>query len=223
MSAFLYQHPSVSAIADLYDPIREGLPKDVAVRDQLAAFSKQLLQAHQAQDPVCVPEINNWHLGLVGKSAEEVLTFDFQLSDAQETHARQFGFADWATVETYKERLNPLFEDTVDALMVGDEEYVRSQLEAHPDLIHARSSYGHRATLLLYLGTNGVETWRQQVPHNMIEMLQLLLEKGADPQAKMAVYGGHFTTKEMVGTSGHTQQAGIMEEMLAILGTVEGG
>lgn len=221
MSEFLYQHPNVSAIANWYAPIRKDLAPDALVREQLATFSERLLQAHQAQNPVCVTEINNWHLGLVGKSAEEVLVYDFQLSDAQETQARQYGFANWAAVETYEERLNPLFEETVDALMRGDEKYVRRQLDTHPDLIETQSSYGHKATLLLYLGTNGVETWRQQVPHNMIDLLQLLLERGADPLARMAVYGGHFSTKELAGTSGHTQQAGIMEEMLEILEAAE--
>ena len=43
-------------------------------------------------------------------------------------------------------------------------------LASDPSLIHRRSSFGHRSTLLHYVGSNGVETYRQRVPMNLAEI-----------------------------------------------------
>ena len=80
-----------------------------------------------------------------------------------------------------------------------------------------RSQYGHRASLLNYAGSNGVEFWRQQVPLNLAEIVIYLLEAGADKNATMKVYGGEFNTFELLTTSIHPLRARIMEEMKLIL------
>src|SRR5689334_23169869 len=58
------------------------------------------------------------------------------------------------------------FEAAVDAVVSGDEATLDRLLRAHPELIHARSRRRHHSTLLLYVGANGVEGFRQKTPKN---------------------------------------------------------
>ena len=75
----------------------------------------------------------------------------------------------------------------------------------------------HRATLLHYVGSNGVEIRRQKVPANLVAITELLLETGSDVNATARVYGGEMTTYSLVATSGHPVRAGLAEELLATL------
>ncbi len=70
--------------------------------------------------------------------------------------------------------------------------------------------------LLHYVGSNGVETRRQQVPLNLAEIARVLLERGADVNARARIYGG-CTTLALVSSSAHPREAGVQratEELL---------
>ena len=90
-------------------------------------------------------------------------------------------------------------------------------MEENPDLIFQKSKFGHQATLLHYVASNGVEFWRQIVPHNLPEMISYLIEKGADKNAKMKVYGGEFSVLPLLESSAHPYAAGIADQMIEIL------
>lgn len=112
---------------------------------------------------------------------------------------------------------NALFETAVDALIAGDAPALQAMLREHPELIRARSTRPHHATLLHYIGTNGVEGERQKYPPNAVEMLKLLLSAGADVDAEADLYGGGATTFGLVATSIHPVKAGIMAPLLETL------
>jgi len=90
-------------------------------------------------------------------------------------------------------------------------------LRRHPRLINERSVYNHRATLLHYIGSNGVETRRQIVPYNLPHLTKVLLELGADPHATAFLYQSQCTTLELLTTSAHPANAGVMTETAALL------
>jgi ankyrin repeat protein len=112
---------------------------------------------------------------------------------------------------------NAPFETAVDALIAGDALALRAMLREWPELISARSTRPHHATLLHYIGTNGVEDERQKYPPNAVEMLKLLLAAGADVDAEADLYGGGATTFGLVATSIHPVKAGIMVPLLETL------
>ena len=112
---------------------------------------------------------------------------------------------------------NPQFETAVDALIAGDAPALQAMLREHPELIRARSARSHHATLLHYIGTNGVEGERQKYPPNALEMLKLLLAAGAEVDAEADLYGGGATTFGLVATSIHPVKAGIMVPLLETL------
>ena len=109
------------------------------------------------------------------------------------------------------------FEVAVDFLLIGQLDNLKKCLDGNPDLIFRKSQFGHQATLLHYVGSNGVEFWRQVVPFNLPKMTKYLIEKGADKNAKMKVYGGGFPVLSLLETSAHPFAAGIAQEMIEIL------
>lgn len=101
-------------------------------------------------------------------------------------------------------------------MLSGDVEKLRGLLSSDPTLIHQRSSFGHRSTLLHYVGSNGVETYRQRVPMNLTEITRLLVDAGADVNATASMYGGS-TTLGLLITSDHPAKAGVTGDVLKVL------
>src|SRR5262249_53709418 len=79
--------------------------------------------------------------------------------------------------------LDELFEAAVDAVVAGEVVALTTLLDREPRLVGARSLRSHRATLLHYVGANGVEHERQRTPPNAPAVATLLLARGADPDA----------------------------------------
>src|SRR5262249_54743304 len=92
-----------------------------------------------------------------------------------------------------------IFETAVRAVVNGEVEALRALLDDEPDLVHQHSQRQHRATLLHYVATNGVElpfpgahrrgVPLRQTPTTAPAIATLLLERGADPDALARTYG----------------------------------
>ncbi|MEL6717594.1 MAG: ankyrin repeat domain-containing protein, partial [Bacteroidota bacterium] len=105
----------------------------------------------------------------------------------------------------------------VNAILAGNIVLLKELINESPKLTEAHSQYGHAATLLHYVASNGVELWRQKVPFNLVEITEYLLACGADRQAKMKVYGGQFDTLSLLQTSEHPKQFGLLDQMEDLL------
>jgi hypothetical protein len=108
------------------------------------------------------------------------------------------------------------FEGAVDAVVSGDVDSLSARLRERPQLIHARSARRHRATLLIYVGANGVEDSRQRTPSSAVQVAETLLKHGADVNAVAAMYGGS-TTLGLVATSVHPERAGVQRALIDLL------
>jgi ankyrin repeat protein len=145
------------------------------------------------------------------------------LADAQFVIARAHGFLSWPAFVKHIESLgrgdSPVsaFEAAAHAIVTGDVATIRRLLREHPELIHARSTREHRATLLHYVAANGVENYRQVSPKNIAEIAELLLAAGADVDAEADVYGGGCTTLGLVATSGPPFIAGVQRAVIDVL------
>jgi len=109
------------------------------------------------------------------------------------------------------------FEVAADALVAGDFETLAQSIRESPELVRARSSRPHRATLLHYVAANGVEDERQKSPQNAVEMARLLLNAGAEVDALAKMYGGEQTTMNMLVSSIHPAQAGVQNALVETL------
>jgi hypothetical protein len=125
-------------------------------------------------------------------------------------------FAAWSAARAEADSPVATFEAAVEAIVAGDVTALQSLLRAHPDLVRARSPRTHHAMLLHYVGANGVEGFRQRTPPNIVDITRLLLDAGAEVNARAEMYGGSDTLG-LVATSVHPLQAGVQDELMALL------
>jgi len=109
------------------------------------------------------------------------------------------------------------FEAAADAIISGDLTTLDRLIGASPQLVRARSTRPHRATLLHYLAANGVENERQKSPQNAVNVAGVLLEADSEVDALAAMYGGRQTTMNMLVSSGPPAQAGVQSALVETL------
>ena len=139
------------------------------------------------------------------------------LTAAQFVIARSHGFASWPKFAKHIQAPASRFEQAADAIVGGDIETLRRLMREQPDLVRARSTREHRATLLHYVSANGVEGYRQRTPPNIVEIAELLLDAGAEVDATADVYGGGCTALGLTATSVHPEKAGVQEALMQTL------
>jgi len=176
-----------------------------------------LLDAHQSGTKAVKFHLACWFKPLIGKSTEQVLAYPLSIDDARQTIAAEHGFADWTQVKAQ----GPIgfdlqFESAVDSMLSGDIASLTSTIENTPAILKQRSQYGHKATLLHYLGSNGVESYRQITPLNAVAMTQLLVVKGAEVDSVANIYGGS-TAIQLILSSAHPHNAGVAESMAQVI------
>jgi ankyrin repeat protein len=157
-----------------------------------------------------------------GKSVTDVRDATLELADAQTVIAQEYGFQTWANLVEYTEAICQdgavaRFEEAVETVVAGDVDRLRSMLREHPELVHARSTRRHHATLLHYGAANGVEGERQKTPANAVEVAKLLLDHGAEVDALADMYDAKCTTMSMLVSSGHPAQAGLQAALAETL------
>ena len=133
------------------------------------------------------------------------------------------GFESWPKFAKHIEALtragSPIskFESAVEAIITGDVTTLEQLLREDPELIRARSTREHAATLLHYVAANGVENYRQKTPKNAVKVAEILLKAGAEVDASAEMYGGGDTTLGLVVTSVHPERAGVQIELIEAL------
>ena len=148
------------------------------------------------------------------KLVADVRSSTLNLADAQVVVAREHGFVDWAAVAQFTESVSrdgsvARFEAAVEAVIGGDFVKLRNMLSLHPELVRARSSRRHQATLLFYVAANGVEACRQKTPRNAVEVAKTLLDAGADVNALAEIYDEKCASMSLLVSSSHPANAGL--------------
>lgn len=132
--------------------------------------------------------------------------------------AKDHWYADWADVLAHGHAMvDTRFEAAADAIQAGDVDLLRRLLDAQPALVTMRSPFPHRQTLLHHVAANGIESERQiRSPANAVDVLRLLIEHGADPDATCDSYGGGngATTLCLLVSSAGPAAAGVEEPLV---------
>ncbi len=149
-----------------------------------------------------------------GQSIADVRAAPLDLDDARQVIASEYAFHHWSDLAAFATQVHDnkeveRFEAAVEAVIAGDENGLRKLLAEHPELVRARSTRGHRATLLHYLGANGVEGARQKTPANAMTIMRILLDGGAEVDALANLYDQSCTTMSMLVSSCHPANAGL--------------
>lgn len=204
-------------------------PDDAAI----SAWTKRWLESLVKAQPRSLKQAErDWILG----HQDDVATFarkklkdtesarrECSLAGAQFVLARSHGFVNWPEFSVHldalahKTSLTAAYEAAAEAIVAGDTATLKRLLNEYPELIQAKSSREHRSTLLHYVSANGVESYRQITPKNIVAITKLLLDSGADIHAEADVYGGGCDTLGLVATSAHPRIAGVQLELMQSL------
>ena len=217
--------------------------RELPARPRLEQYQKQakdLLEAFKSGNPEAMRWVKRYHRRLPGRpdtndrnkvTDSEIRSAKLSLIDAQFVIAREHQFENWSKFKKHVEGLNrknsrvAQFEAAVDAIIAGDITTLKRLLRENPELIRARSTREHRATLLHYVGANAVEGYRQKTPKNAVKIAEVLLKAGAEvdadldygPMRKRYPERTGSTTLGMVATSCHPAVAGVQTPLLDIL------
>ncbi len=199
--------------------------------EQYRKQAKDLLKAYRSGDADIGSRFEKFHphpgrlLDPVGQSSGPAL------ADAQLLIAREHGFDSWPKFTRHIRDLArddsaaATFELAADAVVAGDVPTLRRLLDSEQALARARSPRLHRATLLHYVGANGVENYRQKSPRNAVEIAKMLLDAGAEVDAPADTYGTG-TALGLVATSIHPVVTGVqiplMEKLIEAGASVDG-
>lgn len=214
----VYVPPVVAKCRELYS--QAAIAEFETTTDLIAAHAEILHVAHGARNDAAVQQINNWHPELIGKPADVVFEYDFKLDDARWALSRECGYQNWDDALAKAKPIDVAFENAVDLALAGDLSGLDAALSDRPDLLQQTSSFGHQATILIYMGSNGVEFWRQVVPENICDVVKLLAKMGADPSATANVYGGQLDVLALADSSAHPAAAGVAEELVSLLKSI---
>ncbi|MEM6629273.1 MAG: hypothetical protein AAF694_06350 [Bacteroidota bacterium] len=218
----IYECSQVADVKRLHQDILSQTYLYATVTEQMVLLSENLYKAHRLGNPAVQIEFSNGHPNLLGKDLDTILHYVVRLEDAQLATARCYGYKDWNEVLDRGDLpFDPDFEKAIDYLLTGDQFSLRDLLQSHPHLLNQHSVYGHQARLIHYVGSNGVEIWRQVVPHNIVDMLGLLLEMGAKPNAPHNIYGGNGNLVGLIKSSAHPWEAGKGNALLECLAGYE--
>jgi hypothetical protein len=162
--------------------------------------------------------------------AEEIRNAAFDVADAQLAIARWYDFRDWPALAEWVTAVGQdgsgveRFESAVECVIHGHAAELQRLLSEQPALAHAHSTRVttfdppvHRATLLHYIGANGVEGYRQITPPNAVDVAKVLLESGSHPDALAGMYGGQLATMPMLVSSDHPAQIGLQIPLIHVL------
>lgn len=157
---------------------------------------------------------------ILGDVLAAIPTLD--LTDARIVIAHDYSFETWADLVAFTEAVAQDtevrgFEIAADAVVEGDVGLLQNMLREKSALVRARSSRRHHATLLHYIGANGVEGVRQKTPPNAVAVAKLLLDAGAEVDAVADMYDNKCTTMSMLVSSTHPAEAGLQAALAETL------
>jgi hypothetical protein len=194
--------------------------------EQYKKQAKDLLKSARSGQPEALQQIlhriRKDHPGFGNLADLQSQDTKIALADAQLVIAREHGFESWPRFAKHVQGLtrqnSPVsrFETAVEAVVAGETAKLEQLLGEDPELVRERSTFLHHATLLHYVGANGVENYRQKTPKNAVRIAEVLLRAGADIHAVADIYGGSDTLG-LAATSVWPCLAGVQEALLDIL------
>jgi hypothetical protein len=193
-----------------------------ATLDEYQQQAETLSEALRSGDEAAAWRFKWLHPRFRGKSVTDVRAATLDVTDAQLVVAHEYGFESWADLAQFTDAVSrggPVerFEAAVEAVVSGDVGALRSMLHENPGLVRARSTRRHHATLLHYVGANGVEGGRQKTPANAVEVAKILLDAGAEVDGLADMYDNKCTTMGMLVSSCHPAKAGLQAALAETL------
>jgi len=214
----VYIDPKIAEVRRIHQSAVDAHPPTLVIRELLQQHAAAIHTAFTDGNSAMTFHLGSWSPDVVGKKPEQIMQTKLNLAQVQESVAREYGFTDWQTVQNLADQqLDGEFESLVDFVTTGKLNELQSGLKSNPQLATQQSGYGHTATLLHYIGSNGVESQRQITPLNAAQIAQCLIDHGAVVNAEANMYGGGSTTLGLVLSSAHPANAGVTDALAKVL------
>jgi hypothetical protein len=169
--------------------------------DHLKYQAKDLLRDHAALNPGAGQRLREFYPRWNKSTDAEIFDTKLNLSDAQLTVAREYGFPSWARLKRHiekptlsdqlnlphHERIEDIpFRRAVQLLDAGDVAGLRAHLHQHLNLVHQHvvfegGNYFRNPTLLEFVAENPVR--HGTLPQNIVPIAKVILEAGAEQSA----------------------------------------
>jgi len=184
--------------------------------------AERLLEAARRHDQAAIARFKWEHPGFRDLPLRSVRPDDLTLADARRVVAGEEAFETWEALASFVARpatdeAARRFETAADAVVGGDSRGLENCLREDPRLTAARSRRRHRATLLHYLGANGVEGRRQRTSREAPSIARQLLAAEADVNALADFYGERYTTLSLVVSSAPLAKSGVQIPLVDVL------
>jgi hypothetical protein len=209
----IYKPKIVQDLEAFYGDLLFKVADYKSIGEHLGRLSARMWEGVRDKNESVLVEISNYHWKHLGKPVSILLAANLTEEDCRQSIANEYGFRRWTEVAHISSPYRGDFEAAVNGMLAGDLDTLKRLISKERALVNYKSPYGHKATLLHYAASNGVELWRQKVPLNLPEIVACLLESGANRDAKMKVYGGEYTAAELLLSSAHPADAGISKEL----------
>ncbi len=189
-------YKDMETVADIFDYLRSSLIEEFKAKAD-SIILDLLFRNHYPNYFKERPEISIRHFDLV--------------------LARSLGFQNFEEYKSSKDvPISPNFETAVHLLLTGSKSELITHLNTYPALLFQNSVLGHRARLIDYISSNGVEIWRQIVPLNAAEILNEICKFDFDRYVTNNIYGGS-TLRALIESSAHPKAANITGALIEIL------
>ena len=208
-----YQSKELKYLNELYNDLLPISRYKGTVIQYLKSCTEILWSAYKKEDPIACIEISNYNKNYLGWGRKQIFAKGLSEDDMLLTIAVEYGYEN---IETMNDRANINFkkpiEEAVDALIFGDIEKLQYLLN-RTSVINENTSFGHNAKLVHYLASNGFEIIRQQVPMNIVAIIDLLNKYPINWNQTMNIYGGKFNALQLADTSIHPYEAGLNKNL----------
>jgi hypothetical protein len=215
MNQEIYVCEEVHKVNNLFEPALAQFPSHQKISDFLQDLINLMGVGYIKGDDAIAVLMTNHHPDLVGESSFKIMSEQFTTEEYRSVILFDHGFSTWAEAEDAG-TVDIEFEKAVECVISGDIPQLIELLNLNPELISGQSGFGHKAGLSDYVAANGVEIWRQKVPLNAPQVLELLLEKGANLEQNNNIYGGS-SLKSLIESSDHPNMAGVADDLMSLL------
>lgn len=201
----LYQCDEVRLLRKFLSEEINLLHSSILLRDFIDKIALKLDDAKAISNPIICTLVKNHMTSISFVDAEDLCS---KVIDTTELAARMHGFDRYASVssDTF---LDGQLQVAIDHLLFSPLDVFRDYILSSPELLNRQTVFGHRASIVHYLGSNGIEIYRQVVPTDIVDKVEFLKSMDTNFTQSHNIYGGSCTVIDLVETSAHPHDAGI--------------
>lgn len=211
----IYIPDDVSSLKKLLAEELPLLHSLILIQDYIIRVADRLQSAIDNRNPILSVLLRNHYTRFSFESLEDIWNQSHQI-DLQELSARMHGFNEFSDIDSVS-YIDPELQMGIDHFLNSPIEIFQDYIINHQSILDKQTAFGHQASLIHYIGSNGVEIYRQQVPLDIVIRVSILKDLNASFDISHKIYGGHCSLIDLIETSAHPKDAGVRKQLMKII------